>query len=194
MYGPPIPTLRADFWESLTTIGIAFFRPWCLIGDFNALLNQEDKLGGRSVTSSSNSSFQKFINDLGLIDVGFLDHPYTWSNHRSEAAHIQERLDRSFANATWRLQFPHAVVTHLTAIHSDHRHLLFNSNPISHSFPKPFRFEAMWLDHPNTSRIIHIAWAKGFSLLSKFKNTKTALKAWNKNIFSNLQHKIKQLH
>lgn len=191
---PPIPIKRPDFWDTLTTIGSAFTGPWCLLGDFNALLSQADKLGGRPVSSSSSGGFQRFITDFGLIDVGFLGHPYTWSNCRSGTSHIQERLDRCFANPPWKINCPNAVITHLPAIHSDHRPLLFHSNPISQSYPKLFRFEAMWLDHPDTHRVIQTAWSRDYSFSSKIQHTKNALKDWNKNVFGNIHQKIKQLH
>lgn len=89
VYGPPILMMRAVFWDWLTTIGTTFLGLWCLIGDFNALLHQDDKDGGRPISSSS-TGFQKFINDFGLIDMGFLGHLYTWSNRRSGKANMQE--------------------------------------------------------------------------------------------------------
>lgn len=122
--------------------------------DFNAVLTEEDKRGGRAVSSSSTEGFRQFLNLFGLIDLGFTGHPFTWNNRRRGAANIQERLDRSFANAQWKILFPQASIVHLTAIHLDHKPLLFNSNPNPYPLPKPFRFETMWIDHPDTIHVI----------------------------------------
>lgn len=128
LYEPPVPGLRPAFWDALTTIGNSFDEPWKLLGDFNALLTQDDKQGGRVVSRSSAGGFRQFINQFGLIDVGFTCYLFTWSNRRSGAASIQERLDRSFANDQWKILFLHATIVYLTTIHSDHKPLLFNSN------------------------------------------------------------------
>lgn len=47
IYGPPISCLRAAFWDSLMDLDNAWSGPWCLLGDFNSLLDQVDKQGGR---------------------------------------------------------------------------------------------------------------------------------------------------
>lgn len=92
------------------------------------------------------------------------------------------------------MQFPHATILHLAAVHSDHKPLLFNSNPSPHPLLKPFKFEAMWIDHPDTALIIQAAWSQGSSLPLKIKNTKAALKTWNRTVFGNIHQKIQQLH
>lgn len=53
-----------------------------------------------------------------LIDLGFICHPFTWNNKRIGKTNIQERLDQSFVNSDWRLLYPSATITHLTALHS----------------------------------------------------------------------------
>lgn len=63
-----------------------------------------------------------------------------------------------FANADWRVLFPNATVTHLPALQSDHRPLLLELSPVNEGLPKPFRFESMWVTHPDTSYIIQEAW------------------------------------
>lgn len=47
VYGPPIPVLKPSFWEELRCIGDTVNGPWCVLGDFNAILEQREKLGGR---------------------------------------------------------------------------------------------------------------------------------------------------
>lgn len=46
VYGPPIPSMRPQFWDCLQHIGEAYPGPWMLIGDFNVVLNACDKSGG----------------------------------------------------------------------------------------------------------------------------------------------------
>lgn len=125
--------------------------------------------------------------------MGFSGHAFTWNNRRSGHANIQERLDRSYVNATWKLNFAQSTVIHLPAIHSDHKPLLINTMPTSDSPPKPFCFEAMWINHPDTSLAIEEAWNRSLSFASRLKNTKIALKQWNKTVFGNIHVKLKHL-
>lgn len=193
LYGPPISGLRLEFWDCLASIGDAFSGPWNLIGDFNSLLSQEDKIGGRAVSCSSIGGFQHFVNSYILIDLGFHGHPYTWNNKQIGSANIQERLDRCFGNLQWKTLFPNAMILHLAVISFDHKPLLFNANLYPQHPPKPFKFEAMWIDHPDTAHIIQTTWTKGSSLSSKLKHTKDALKLWNRQVFGHLPSKIQHI-
>lgn len=48
----------------------AFEGPWCIVGDFNAILANSLKRGGRPFASSSNDGFRLMVNTNGLIDFG----------------------------------------------------------------------------------------------------------------------------
>lgn len=76
---------------------------------------------------------------------------------------------------------------------SDHKPLLIHTSPNEISLPKPFRFKTFWTTLPQAARVIDVAWAKGFTLLSKNKNTKVALKNWYKNSVGQIQNKISHL-
>lgn len=147
-----------------------------MAGDFYMVLIQNDKRGDKPASSSSRGGLQKMVDEYGLIDMGFQGNAFTWNNRRSGMANIQERLDRDFANASWKLQFPEATVNHLTVVQSDHRPILINTVPSPYSLPKPFQFESMWITHPDIFYIIQDTWNRSNSFLSLLKNTKEALK------------------
>lgn len=102
VYGPTLPSLKGLFWDDLNRIGEAFESPWFLVGDFNSVLDQRDKIGGNPVASSSRDGFRNMVDANGLIDLGFVGYTFTWNNRRASKANIQERLDRGFANGDWR--------------------------------------------------------------------------------------------
>lgn len=130
---------------------------------------------------------------VALFDLGYIGFPYTWNNRRASSANVQERLDRGFANPPWKLAFSDATITHLQALNSDHRPLLFQIRLAQPSLPKPFRFESMWITHPGTGAIINYAWHRSSSFPSRLKNTKVALKDWNKYSFGRVYDKIRVL-
>ncbi|KAL8463077.1 hypothetical protein ACS0TY_033917 [Phlomoides rotata] len=94
--------------------------------------------------------FREMITDLGLQDLGFTGHTFTWTNDRAGEANIQVRLDRALATAEWRILFPLHTVSHLSRTCSDHAPLLIhfedNSNQWQHSGKKKrvFYFEKIW--------------------------------------------------
>ena len=70
-----------------------------------------------------------------------------------------QRLDKALANLDWRILFHEAIVTHLdtppTHTHSDHCPILLSLCPsLSRSPPRPFRFENIWLSHPDFRNIV----------------------------------------
>jgi hypothetical protein len=101
IYGPSETINKQAFWDSLTAVGEDFASPWLCIGDFNFVLDQFEKLGGRPVASSSHCPFKHFIDHLGLVDLGFVGNPFTWCNNRQGFDTIKERLDRSLASSNW---------------------------------------------------------------------------------------------
>lgn len=133
------------------------------------------------------------MDDHGLIDLGLPGFQYTWSNKQGGPANIQERLDKGIANEEWKLYFLEAKITHLTALTSDHKPLLLQTNPHMDDLPKPFKFKSMWIGHPDTALIIEEAWNRHQPFLSRLKNTKMALKNWNKKVFGNVHAGIKEI-
>ncbi|KAI5662443.1 hypothetical protein M9H77_21766 [Catharanthus roseus] len=73
-------------------------------------------------------------------------------------ANIQIRLDRAMANADWRMMFPNAMVSHLSAGTFDHRPILLNTSPANQCLPKPFRFTEIWTRDSSSYDIIRKAW------------------------------------
>lgn len=182
VYGPSTPTLKPFFWEDLKCIRNSFEGAWMVTGDFNSCLDQKDKKGGKSVSSTSRGGFRDCVDVNDLIDIGFSGYAYTWTNRRIGKENIQKRLDRCFANGEWRVRFPNAFVNHLTALHLDHRPILINLSSPNPSQPRPFCFEGMWVRDYSAESVIRSAWMKGHSspnsahLMTKLKNTKLALK------------------
>lgn len=166
IYGSPTPSNRHQFWDCIASVGQTFQGAWFIYRDFNMVFNQKDKKGGTPVENSSNGGYNATINNLRLIDVGFVGNLYTWTNRRKGSANIQERLDRGFSNVQWKIRFQEATLIHLQEIHSDHRPLLIHMEIAGPSQPKSFKFEAMWTTYPATGFVINEAWNRSTSFLS----------------------------
>ena len=197
IYGPPDTLNKLAFWDSLTIMGEDFASPWLCIGDFNFVIDQSEKLGDRLVASSSHCSFRNFIDQLGLVDLGFVGNPFSWCNNRQGTATIKERLDRGLASLDWIHLHPNFSLIHLSASISDHNCIALNTNTSSSFLPRPFKFEEFWTLDPTCGLVIKAAWdhyVTGSStacLVKKLVQTKATLKRWNKLHFGNIQAQIK---
>jgi hypothetical protein len=106
-------------------------------------------------------------------------------------------LDRGLANQDWIQIFPNSLLNHFPAFHSDHCPILLSYAGTYMDLPKPFRFEAFWTRDLSSFSIVTDAWhdcvvgSPAFSLSKKWKNTKSALKFWNKHHFGHIQTCIK---
>lgn len=66
--------------------------------DYNKMISQEEKKGGRAFGSSSNSRLLSFLSSNGLTDLGHGGNKYTRSNKCEGLANIKERFDHGVAN------------------------------------------------------------------------------------------------
>ena len=117
-----------EFWESFASFRDSFEASWLCIGDFNSILAQSEKQGGRPVTSSSQCHLRSFINHFGMIDLGFAGNPFTWSNNRKGLENIKERLDRGLASPSWVHLHPEFFFIYLPTQNSDHNPISLNTN------------------------------------------------------------------
>jgi hypothetical protein len=198
-YGPPYYRKREKAWTNLFGLLQSLEGPWLCFGDFNIVVEDNEKLGGRSGSSSASNYLRSLISDLDAVDLGFSGAKFTWCNKRWGKGCIKERLDRGIANSSWRTLFPRASVKHLGAVNSDHCPLLIDTHPSDVNAPRPFRFEAMWTRDPRCNGVISEAWKKEFignecfQLCKKQFHTTSALRKWNREVFGHCQSRISEI-
>jgi hypothetical protein len=196
VYDPSNISDRRAFWDSFAAIGESFEASWLCIGDFNSILVQAEKQGGRPVSGSSHCPFKRFIDHFGMIDLGFAGNPFTWSNNRLGLENIKERLDKGLASPSWIHLHPEFSLIHLPAHNLDHNPISLNTNSTSCFLARPFRFEEFWTKDPSCGQVIAATWQKfvpihkDFCLPKRLENTKVALLKWNSLHFGNIHKQI----
>lgn len=108
IYASPNANNREEVWQELRDFNSNFQGPWCLAGDFNAIISANEWEGGATFNHRSANSFRNCIEDCGLIDMGYSGPPFTWMRGR-----LKERLDRVLCNSSWQTLFPSSTVTHV---------------------------------------------------------------------------------
>lgn len=106
-------------------------------------------------------AFQDATNICKLVDLGFQGAAFTWTNNRDVEAHVQGRLDRAMATATWLECFPAYKVTHVAGTVSDHLALLVSLKARQGTQRRKKvvrRFEEKWATVPACEEVIRSAW------------------------------------
>lgn len=92
IYASPRATERLELWHELGKDLLA--SPWCVMGDFNATLNEDERMP----SGKPSSCFQEWVSSRGLIDLGYNGPKFTW-NHERELQHRKSaRLDRALVD------------------------------------------------------------------------------------------------
>ncbi|KAK2428712.1 hypothetical protein QL285_027211 [Trifolium repens] len=131
--------------------------PWCIIGDFNDLLSQEDKVGDHPHPNWLCSGFRNAVNDCDLTDIQLEGHRFTWIKSRSSPNATQERLDRAMVSSDWLALFPEVKLLNLLALHSDHSPILLQTNPLRRvRYSCSFKFENLWLKEDDVGEVVEM--------------------------------------
>jgi hypothetical protein len=165
------------------------------MGDFNDVTSQDEKFGGNVVCRRRIQAYTECMDYCQLMDLGFSGPKFTWTNMQGVADLIQERLDRGWANTDWKLLFPEASIQHLPRLNSDHCPLLLMLDPPPPSARnRPFRFQPMWLNHPDFPRVVEEAWqGNECDLNSAISAFSSLAQVWNKEVFGNVFAKKRRL-
>lgn len=87
-------------WTFLRRLTSLSSLPWLCFGDFNEVLNLNEKIGGKDKRVCMVNDFREALRDCDLIDLGNTRYPFTWSNRRFGSNIIEEKLDRFLCNSS----------------------------------------------------------------------------------------------
>ena len=118
VYGDPVREHIHIVWEKLESIGLSRNNAWILIGDFNELLDNSEKLGGSVRNESMFLDFRNMVENCKIKEVRSMGNVMSWAGWRDNVW-IQCRLDRSIGNDEWFQLFPRANLEYLEMWPSD---------------------------------------------------------------------------
>ncbi|KAJ1426384.1 Endonuclease/exonuclease/phosphatase superfamily [Sesbania bispinosa] len=136
---------RYDLWEELVNFGAELIEPWCVMGVFNTILYEFEKVGGVGVNRRAMKVFANCLENCGLQEFQSTGPFLTW-----QRGTVKERLDRVVCSSSWRMTFQQASVINLALPTSDHRGIWLKVDSLhdQQRIQKPFKFLACWLSHP----------------------------------------------
>nr|XP_016515140.1 PREDICTED: uncharacterized protein LOC107831859 [Nicotiana tabacum] len=86
-------TLRCRLWEEIRDVASWLMVHVGVVGDFNVVLCEEEKKGGRPFRVEDSLDFMACLSHCGLQDARYCGSQFTWSDNRDPPNTIWERLD-----------------------------------------------------------------------------------------------------
>lgn len=194
VYGPISHLGKKVVWDELSFVFPKHKNSPILVGgDFNTILNLDEKVGSSQHLSHSSLDFKSWIGKHNMIDVPMNNGIYTWNNRRKDFAYIAKKLDRFFIIGNfgdYNLNFQSSI---LPIPGSDHYLVCFELSEPSKPVRNPFKCEKMWFQDPNFIENIRDWWkqarfegSKMFVFVSKLKWLKEKILRWNRENFNNI--------
>ncbi|KAK4277327.1 hypothetical protein QN277_015341 [Acacia crassicarpa] len=188
IYAPTDEGDRMMCWQEIRWLSNNIGNAWMCIGDFNDILFQHEKNGGRPHPWRRILNFKCLLADCELEDLGYNGPTFTWCNNRDYPDTIHERIDRALGNLQLRELFPCLQVFNVAPAGSDHHLLFVDFQHENRHYNRVFRFESAWVLHGSFHEVIRECWQKhidqGDSTLENFvcnlKRCTQRLLAWSK--------------
>lgn len=158
VYGHPDHSMREEVWSKLKELRDIAHPKWLCIGDFNQILDVNEKFSFNRGRIVGAKIFRQVISDLELCELAASRKKYTWMNNREEEESVMERLDRAFASIEWIHAYPFYALKNLPIVHFDHGLIILDFELRLPFQFIPFRFECMWLTHPSDKQVVQQAW------------------------------------
>ncbi|KAG8482208.1 hypothetical protein CXB51_026860 [Gossypium anomalum] len=183
---------RQSSWDILRKVGETIRENWIIGGDFNAILDNAEKEGGRRKPTALIDDFRPVVDDLSLVDLKTDNGWFTWANNREGDAFVKERLDRFFISDNNLECFPFMATKVIRQSASDHDAILLDTEgrkPKEHITDSrlKFRYDVCWAKDTEAKNIIKKAWQKGDDIMEKIMIVGHDLGDWQYHDFKRLQ-------
>ncbi|KAK4348291.1 hypothetical protein RND71_034630 [Anisodus tanguticus] len=193
-YGYHSIVARRALWDSFQNYGADPQVPWLVMGDFNTIMNSDERCNMAPITSYDTKDFVNCCNDLGLTDMNSSGCHYTFS-----CAGKFSKLDRALINGPWLQSGWHSHANFRPpGTFSDHSLCLISIFDHNERSNRPFKFFNMWSQHPSFGSIVTKAWQQNvlgtaqFSFCRKQQRLKHPLKQLNLKEYSHISARVKR--
>ncbi|XP_026383544.1 uncharacterized protein LOC113279042 [Papaver somniferum] len=143
--------------------------------------------------------FHECIDLCGLMQAPKSGLEFSWCHGRASNKRILCNLDRGLFNLKWLDKFGgwhyHVGARGI----SDHNPLIGSDTVIVRALNTPFRFQKMWLSHPNFLQLVIDSWNEEifgnpiFVFMNKLKRLKKILRTWNWEVFGDVKMNLKRV-
>lgn len=170
--------------------------PWLIMGEFNTIRNQHEKLGGAQWGNTYREDLNECCKEVELDDLRFMGSLYTWSNYSKGPRKIVCKLDRTFSNDKLREIFMHSSVTFLNPSILDYSPCIMNCGIINNRRKTRFKFFNMWTQHDKFLTIMKDSKKDDYednpmcNLIYKLKRLKREFNKLNQKEFGHISKRV----
>lgn len=195
VYGEHTFIRRRPLWDDLVHMNnIMQDSAWLVAGDFNAIKDPSDRVGGASNWIPCFDEFRLCLEQTELEDLRYVGLRYTWSTF-SGVGRKMRKIDRVLVNGKWNHVFSFSEASFLNSGIFDHSPMVVRIlNPVFRK--KPFKFFEFWMMHPAFTSIVRQVWESPvvghpmLILMCKLKMLKWRLKELNREAYSYISERI----
>lgn len=201
VYGFPETNKKDQTWQLIRNLQNSSRQPWLLGGDFNEILDLNEKLGGPVRERKPIEEFRKLLDDCELRDIKPRGEVFTWHG-TGRGNHVWEKLDRFLCNPEFDELFNYVEALNLDWLFSDHRPIEIRLDDqrtkAGRRKGRNFKFEEIWTRHKECKELISRAgnWSGNnilsSSLDSDLLNCSRDLNGWGKSLNINRKNKIRE--
>ncbi|KAH7833682.1 hypothetical protein Vadar_008721 [Vaccinium darrowii] len=120
VYGFNRASNRRSLWSELRTLyGSIGNDAWLMLGDFNSVRTQAERVGSGSFDGLSTLDFNSCLEAIDMEDLASKGSWFTWSNRRGGMGFIKSRIDRALVNSKWQDQFPESEAVFQPPVHGN---------------------------------------------------------------------------
>ncbi|XP_010480531.1 PREDICTED: uncharacterized protein LOC104759285 [Camelina sativa] len=197
VYGDPVRSKREEVWERLTRLGLQRDEAWFLVGDFNEIMNNNEKLGGPARPEWSFYPFRNMTRGCRIKELPSSGNTLSWGGRR-ENVWVQCQLDRSFGNSSWFDMFPRAKTEYFEYMGLDHMPIITRFVGATGTFRGRFCYDKRWTCKPETDEIIKKHWnmegvGADCSVTDRLFQCRRALSKWKRTANTNSYSLIQRL-
>ncbi|XP_060959299.1 uncharacterized protein LOC133030539 [Cannabis sativa] len=183
---------REELWADLEELAKKLSEPWILMGDFNEIMNGDERIVRRAQCNPS-QRLQDCIGNCNMADLKYSGSFYTWNNKQKPEERIFSKIDREMVNSHWINAFPCSEAVFLPELSFDHIPILVTIYEDRFCGRKPFRYFNMWKQAIEYDNLVTKAWqedikgTKMYCIVQKLRRVKMVLKHINQTGFTDIQ-------
>uniref|UniRef100_A0A803QQF5 Endonuclease/exonuclease/phosphatase domain-containing protein n=1 Tax=Cannabis sativa TaxID=3483 RepID=A0A803QQF5_CANSA len=197
VYGINTIDKRKSLWEDLLKLKMVV-KPWVVLGDFNAIINIDDRVGGNSITFNDTHDASMWLATANVEVIPRAGSSFTWSNNQDGTSRIYSKIDHVFANEDWLDEFPNVEALFRWETIFDHCSCIVRSVISNKIGFKPFKYYNFWSSHPEFKETVLISWknpitAKGLqAIYLKLMRLKHCLRKFIHNLIGDIGKKFQE--
>ncbi|XP_015954321.1 uncharacterized protein LOC107478701 [Arachis duranensis] len=185
VYGAHTRVEKLTVGEELSFIAGLCQVPICYMGDFNEVIQIEERKGQDRLTMSA-EDFKNWIQDMQLLDLPLNNRKFTWFRGRSCSC-----IDRVLLSVEWIEEFSKIRLKGGPRGLSDHCPIIVEDSKFRGG-PRPFQSLDFWFTYEGFLRIVREEWRNlgELQFIEKLKALTLPLGRWQKDKFGDVDKKI----